>query len=402
MIRQLRAGLFWIHFALGVAGGLFILNMAVSGILVSYERQILDFAEQAQRKVKALGPQPLDVETLINRVRQSYPDSRFTGLVLYSDPWASVRFTVGREDEVLYVDPYTGGMLGQGHRALRDFFRFVTGWHRWLALEGTQRPVGKAVTGAVSLTFFTLLLSGLVLWLPLRWSRKTLSQGIVLNPCLKGRARHWNWHRVIAFWCVPLLLLVTLTGIIMSYDWANDLIFRLTGSPIPERREENERSGRRQADSSSAARSVQGLNLLWAQAEKRAPGWRSISQRFSSSPSIPVSFSIDFSDGTRPDLISRLTLDRKTGEVLRWQTYATESSGQQVRSWIRWIHTGEAGGIMGQTVAVLTSIGSILLVWTGISMAMGRAVLRVKTAQTESVGVKREELGKISGFTEGE
>lgn len=402
MIRQLRAGLFWIHFALGVAGGLFILNMAISGVLISYERQILDFAEAAQRKVKTLGPQPLDVETLINRVGQSYPDRRFTGLVLYSDPSASVQFTVGREDEVLYVDHYTGGVLGQGHRALRDFFRFVTGWHRWLALEGTQRPIGKAITGAVSLTFFTLLASGFVLWLPLKWSRKMLGQGIVLNPRLKGRARHWNWHRVIAFWCAPWLLLVTLTGIIMSYDWANDLIFRLTGNPVPERQPENERSGHGQADPSSAARSTQGLNLLWAQAEKRAPGWRSISQRLSGSPSMPVTFSIDFGDGTRPDLISRLTLDRKTGEVLRWQTYETESSGQQIRSWVRWIHTGEAGGIMGQTVAVLTSIGSILLVTTGISMAIGRAVLRVKTARTEAVGIERVGIGKMNELTERE
>jgi uncharacterized iron-regulated membrane protein len=288
MIRQLRAGLFWIHFALGVAGGLFILNMAISGVLISYERQILDFAEAAQRKVKTLGPQPLDVETLVNRVRQSYPDRRFTGLVLYSDPSASVQFTVGREDEVLYVDGYTGGVLRQGHRALRDFFRFVTGWHRWLALEGTQRPIGKAVTGAVSLAFFTLLASGFVLWFPLKWSRKMLSQGIVLNPRLRGRVRHWNWHRVIAFWCAPLLLLVTLTGIVMSYDWANDLIFRLTGSPVPERRPEDERSDHSQAGPSSAARSIQGLNSLWAQAEKRAPGWRSISQRLSGSPSISV------------------------------------------------------------------------------------------------------------------
>jgi uncharacterized iron-regulated membrane protein len=137
MIRQLRTGLFWIHFCLGVAGGLFILNMAISGILISYERQILDFAEQAQRQVKTPGPQPLDIETLINRVRQSYPDKRLNGIVVYSDPAASVQFSLGRNDEVLYVDGYTGGVLGQGHQALRDFFRLVTGWHRWLALEGT-------------------------------------------------------------------------------------------------------------------------------------------------------------------------------------------------------------------------------------------------------------------------
>ena len=383
MIRQLRTGLFWIHFCLGVASGLFILNMAISGILISYERQILDFAEQAQRQVKTPGPQPLDIETLINRVRQSYPDKRLNGIVVYSDPAASVQFTFGRNDEVLYVDGYTGGVLGQGHRALRDFFRLVTGWHRWLALEGTQRPIGKAVTGAVSLTFFSLWLSGLVLWLPLKWSRKNFKYGIVLNQNLKGRARHWNWHRAIAFWCSPLLLVVALTGIIMSYDWANDLVFRLTGSPIPESRRENEHPAEAKADTSSEARSFQGLNLLWAQADKRVNGWRSISLRLTGSPAMFVTFSIDFSDGTRPDQISRLTLDRKTGDVLRWQSYATENSGQQIRSWVRWIHTGEAGGIIGQTIAVLTAISSILLVWTGISMAIGHLILRSKIGRPE-------------------
>jgi uncharacterized iron-regulated membrane protein len=206
---------------------------------------------------------------------------------------------------------------------------------------------------------------------------------------------------VIAFWCSPLLLVVTLTGIIMSYDWANDLVFRLTASPIPESRRENERSAEAKADTSSAARSFQGLNLLWAQADKRVNGWRSISLQLTGSPSMSVTFAIDFSDGTRPDQISRLTLDRETGDVLRWQSYATENSGQQVRSWVRWIHTGEAGGIIGQTIAVLTSISSILLVWTGISMAIGRAILRSKIGQTEvgseiSEGSQERSGGPIS------
>jgi uncharacterized iron-regulated membrane protein len=397
MIRRLRTALFWIHFALGAAGGLFILNMAVSGVLISYERQILDFAEQTQRKVKAPGREPLDVETLINRARQSYPDKRFTGLVVYSDPSESVEFNVGREDAVLYVDPYTGAGLGEGHEALRGFFRFVTGWHRWLALEGTKRPIGKAITGAVSLTFFTLLLSGLVLWLPLKWSINAVNQGILLDPRLSGRARHWNWHRSIAFWCAPLLLMVTLTGIIMSYDWANDLIFRLAGAPVPETRREGESAGEGKRDPGAAARSIQGLNLLWAQAENRAPGWRSISQRLSGPSASPVTFSIDFGDGTHPDQISRLIFDRKTGEILRWQAYASENAGQRIRSWVRWIHTGEAGGILGQTVAVLSSIGSILLVWTGLSMAVGRAILRVKTRRRE-MGAEREGTGKMSKF----
>lgn len=392
MVRQLRTGLFWGHFALGVAGGVFILNMAVSGILISYERQILSLAEQAQRRVKPLQTRPLDVETLIKRVGQASPDTRLTGIVVYADPAAAVQFNLGRNEEVLYVNPYSGEVLGPGHQALRNFFRFVTGWHRWLALEGTQRPIGKAITGAVSLIFLSLLLSGLVLWLPLKWSRKSLRNSIILNPGLKGRARHWNWHRAVAFWCSPLLLVVTVTGVIMSYDWANDLVFRLTASPIPENRRENDRSAEPRANHSSESRWSEGLNLLWAQAETRVGGWRSISQRLGGSLSAPVIFSIDSGDGTRPDQVGRLTLDRKTGEVLRFQPYAAEDSGQKVRSWVRWIHTGEAGGVVGQTVAVFTAMSSILLVWTGISMAIGRVMGRIKNGQIDAAkaGTRQE------------
>jgi hypothetical protein len=37
-------------------------------------------------------------------------------------------------------------------------------------------------------------------------------------------------HNVFGLWCAPLLLLVTLTAVLMSEHWANDLVLRLTGA----------------------------------------------------------------------------------------------------------------------------------------------------------------------------
>ena len=42
---------------------------------------------------------------------------------------------------------------------------------------------------------------------------------------LAGRARDWNWHNVIGFWCATPLFLIVLTGVVMSYPWANDLLW---------------------------------------------------------------------------------------------------------------------------------------------------------------------------------
>ncbi len=370
MFLKLRTAIFWMHLAIGVVAGLFILNMAVSGILIAYQKPITALAERSQRIVSApAGQASLDVEALVAKVQAARPDAHLSGVVLYSDPTAAAMFYVGRDNNVLYANPYTGDVLGDGQKTVRGFFQTVTSWHRWLALEGTARPIGQAITGTLSIAYFFLLFTGLILWLPMQWSRNRLRQGALLNLKLRGRASNWNWHNVAGLWFAPLLLLVTLTGIIMSHDWAGDLLFRLTGNSAPPHRGEGGRGGGRDG---GGPVNLAGINPLWTQAEKQVTDWHSISLRFPRSADAPVTFLIDRGDGSRPDTVAQLALDRGTGEVVRWQPYATENAGQKLRSWMRPIHTGEAGGVLGESIAVVAALGGITLVWTGLSMACRR------------------------------
>ena len=98
---------------------------------------------------------------------------------------APVRVAYGREKTV-YVDPYTGAVLGQGARRMRAFFRGVTDWHRWLAQSGDGRDRGKMITGAANLGFLFLVLSGLYLWFPRSWTRGAF-RGVLFFR--RGRAR---------------------------------------------------------------------------------------------------------------------------------------------------------------------------------------------------------------------
>lgn len=374
MLLKLRSALFWTHLAVGVVVGLFILNMAVSGISIAYSRQITAFAEREQRTVVAPAGTPrLGVEALVAKVQEARPEARLSDVVLYADPTASAMFYVGRENNVLYANPYTGEVLGEGNKTVRSFFQFMTSWHRWLALQGTARPVGEFITGTLSLLYFFLLLSGLCLWLPLRLSRNRVKQGAVPSFKLKGKARDWNWHNVAGLWFAPLLLLVTLTAIMMSHDWADNLLFRLTGNPVPDRSRQGGHMARQNNGTGPAPKiDLEGVDALWIQAEQKVPGWHSLSLRFASSPEAPVSFMIDRGDGGRPDTVAQLAFDRDTGEVTRWQPYESQNAGQKLFSWVRPIHTGEGGGIIGQSIAVLAALGSITLAWTGLSMACRR------------------------------
>ena len=58
-------------------------------------------------------------------------------------------------------------------------------------------------------------------------------RGDALPPGLRGKARDFNWHNVIGFWCAPILVVLTASGMVISYTWASNLVYTLTGSPRP-------------------------------------------------------------------------------------------------------------------------------------------------------------------------
>jgi uncharacterized iron-regulated membrane protein len=109
-----------------------------------------------------------------------------------------------------------------------------------------------------------------------------------------------------------------------------------------------------------------------ARAEERVAGWRTITLRLPQPGEETVSFAIDAGSGGQPQLRSTLTLDRATGAVASWETFDDGTPGRQVRTWLRFIHTGEAGGIVGQTVAGVVSGGAVFLVYTGLALTLRR------------------------------
>ena len=69
---------------------------------------------------------------------------------------------------------------------------------------------------------------------------------------------------------------------------------------------------------------------------------------------------------------SSLTLDAKSGAVTKWEPYAEAAAGRQARSWMRFLHTGESLGVIGQIVAALASLGGAVLAVTGIALSLRR------------------------------
>ena len=69
---------------------------------------------------------------------------------------------------------------------------------------------------------------------------------------------------------------------------------------------------------------------------------------------------------------ARPLADASTGEVVKWEPFVGQNFGRRLRAWVRPLHTGEAGGIVGQGLAGVGSAGATVLVWTGVSLAWRR------------------------------
>lgn len=362
----LRKILFWMHLTAGIVAGVVILIMSVTGVLLTYERQIVAWADRGYRSAPpSPGAPRLSVETLVAKVREQRPGMPAT-ITLRSDPSAAAQFGFGREG-TLFVNPYTGEVLGEGSRSVRAVFDKLTDWHRRLGDDA--RRAGPALTGACNLLFLFIVASGPFLWWPRSWTWQHLKNIVLFRRGLRGRARDFNWHNVVGIWSAVPLFFIVLGGVIMSYAWANDLLYRLTGSEPPARQAPPvEASGRARGPSPN----IDGLDSLWDRAELQVADWQSISLRLPPSPVAPVTFAIDQGNGGQPQKRAQLTLDRQTAEVVRWEPFSSNSLGRRLRSWARFLHTGEAAGWIGQTIAGLATAGAVALSCTGIPLAWRR------------------------------
>ncbi|HEX2187980.1 MAG TPA: PepSY-associated TM helix domain-containing protein, partial [Longimicrobiaceae bacterium] len=232
-MSRLRTLLFWMHLATGVLVAAVVLVMSVTGVLLTYQRQVTAWADT--RGLDGSAPVPgrprLGAEALLEAVHAR--EGRLpTAVTWRADPDAPVQVAFGRE-RTLYLNAYTGATLGEGAAGTRAFFRKVTDWHRWLAAGDESRDRGKAITGAANLGFLFLVLSGLVLWFPRNLAARAFRNVMVFRRGLPPKARDFNWHNVIGFWSLVPLFVVVLSAVVISYPWASDLVYRAAGEDPP-------------------------------------------------------------------------------------------------------------------------------------------------------------------------
>jgi uncharacterized iron-regulated membrane protein len=276
------------------------------------------------------------------------------------------------------------------------------------------RQFAGSVVGIACIIFLTLCLSGLYLWWPRSWSWRAVKATSLLNPKLRGKARDFNWHNAIGLWSAPLLLVITFTGLVMAYRGFASWVY-----PRPEGQAAFGPGGPAVTVPTPPPGAVLlGPDALLAAAQKEVPRWDTITLRLagaqgrggrgmggrggpgrgearggegrggearpgggeSRASSGPSPASLSVRESGWPPHTTTLQLDPYTGALLRRSGLSDLSFRLALRSLNRTLHTGEAGGLFGQTLAFLACLGGLFLVYTGFALSFRRFFKRAPRA----------------------
>ncbi|HNY31221.1 MAG TPA: PepSY-associated TM helix domain-containing protein [Fibrobacteria bacterium] len=369
---MVRKTLFWIHLAAGLLAALPLAAMALTGILLSFEHQIVE-AMRTERSVNAIGVR-LPLDSVVTRAAGTQA-SRVTAVSWTIRPGSPVELRLGRED-VLRADPVTGDLLGRT-TVLEKGFATVEILHRWLG----SKEIGGKITGVSVLLCLVLSTTGLFLWWPR--SLRALRGEVWPRRGLRGQARDWQWHNAVGALVLPGLVVLTLTGTVMSWKWAEGLLYAAAGSksPRPQMPSKSEGAAKPVKDRPGPDASSISEDRNWQEWSDtllaHAPaGWTSVRVAAPTKPGSGASgvFRTSF-EPVPSGGIATLALD---GSFQSWAP-AGKDPCARLRSLVKPLHTGELFGVAGQIFFALVSLGTLVLVWTGVVLS-GRRFARSRSS----------------------
>ena len=218
-----------LHLWLGLLSGIVVFTVCITGCLYAFKDEINNLRQPYKfieaQEVPMMQPHKL---IAIAEERTGIPAASI-GAITYGEKTDAVKLDYFSKDgsSEVYVNPYSGEIIKVVTKKPGefDFFRFVLTGHRTLWLP---RSVGKPIIGFGVLFFVVTLITGVAIWLPKKWNKKTAKNSLTIK--LKGPWHRLNWklHTVLGAYAFIVLLACSLTGLVWSFGWFSKSLYYVT------------------------------------------------------------------------------------------------------------------------------------------------------------------------------
>lgn len=226
---MLKSTFFKIHKWLGLISGALVMIIAFTGLLYLFSGDIRP-AIHPQRyflNQQQTGKTPLPMSRLLQSAHTVLKQGeKITRLDIFPDPKRTWIVRVQKINEKaifywnyyvsyrrIYLNPFTG-KVKKIENSKTDFFEVALQIHRNLLMG---ESVGKLIIGCATICFILILISGIFLWWPRKWSKKKLKSHLSIKTKAKKNRLIYDFHRVSGFYVCAILIITTVTGLVIGY-----------------------------------------------------------------------------------------------------------------------------------------------------------------------------------------
>lgn len=349
----------WLHLWLGITSGIVILIVALTGSLLVFEEELEHtFHSSFFYVAPPAHAVRLPLDQLVMTVQQQYPGYKTGNMKIEPAHNRTVIFQLLKtKTDQLYVsvDPYSGHIIA-ATPASKRFFTIMLQLHRYLCMGAT----GKVITGVSCSIFVLLTLSGLILWWPKRNNRKQRFR-VKWNASFKRL--NWDLHAVFGFYVHLVLLVISLTGLVWSYQWVNGLLFYIFNGTF---------KAEKVTPPPSVAQEGSGyFEKIYRRTNETLPYSGPVTISYGNDTLAIAAFKNDLAAATA-NTYDFLYFEAGTGKLLKKRLHKDESAGMKARRLVYPIHTGSIYGWPTRVIALISSLVAASLPVTGVLIYLGR------------------------------
>lgn len=356
-----RRGLLWTHRWLGLAGGIVVVLIGLTGSFIVFFREI-DAAlnpalytpatpeqrvvlSEVMRAAAAADPAPIATILAPDRIWPVWivVHTHETAAGRYPNRWTTM------------VDPSNGNVLGR-----RDYVNaFALKIYRLHYTLLLYEWWGRELVGLVGFALLGLTVSGLFLWWP-RLGRFWRSVSLRKNVSLLRFVL--DAHRAAGFWALLVLLVLSITGVGIVFPGVVRPIVGLLSQPTPDH-------SPRIAEPPPAGTPLLAPDAIMRRAQEAKPG-RAVAM-LNPPGETRNTWRVQFRpEGADPAVRARgaIWLDPWSGAVVHDRTSDAVSLGDRYVAEQLWLHNGATFGFPGRLLVFAAGFAPLILFISGAIM----------------------------------
>lgn len=335
-----------VHKWLSIPVGLIITVICLTGAILVYEKEILELYYPERYFVEDAGRDPISLDKLIPIINQQLDTNSVASVRVSSDPKETYRVSLEKGFRVTaFVDQYTGKVTGVNQFRESFFFKIMS-LHRWL-MDGT-RTWGKYTTGITTILFVFILISGIVIWAPKTWNRW---KGKFTVKTSNGRKRlFYDLHTVLGIYACLFLLVCSLTGLMWSFEWYRNGVYRILGAEVRTEAGGHHHGGGRRGGGEKKEKPEQNI-LHWQEALD------SFNKDYVYANVGDGTITVLSKSAVHQRAMDEYAFDAKTGAIRKADLYADRKLSAKIMGWAYVIHVG---AYCGQFFRFLTFLACII------------------------------------------